>query len=274
MTTKDCINPCCGQRGEPDADAGATPQACAAAEGQAAELQRRTARLVHELRNPLHGILSAASLMRPSDARIARPDPQRLLDIIETSGQHMLKLLGEIIDVALSQDGELPVRPTPVELRRIVRESLDIVEPLASSKGVALSLDVASTIPQTVVLDSVRIKQVLVSLLANAIRFTDAGLVEMSVQEVPAPTDATDASGPLLRFDVRDNGVGMAENELLGLLTCVVGEVDCAPKEIVRRGGTGLGLSVCQSILKAMNSGLNMTSVPRYGTRAWFTVPA
>lgn len=239
------------------------------------ELQRRTAMLVHELRNPLNGIIGAASLIRFSDGSANTGlSSQRLLEIIEKSGKHMLSLVSEIIEVALDREGQLPMRPTRVDLRHMVRESLDIVKPLALAKDIPVSLHVEKSVPQMVMLDPLRIKQVLINLLGNAIRFTDGGGIDVAVDDSVGSTGTVGPSIQSLRFVVQDTGVGMKESQLLDLLTCLDGPLECAPREIVRRGGAGLGLHVSQKILRGMSSRLQISSTPGHGTRAWFSVMA
>lgn len=237
----------------------------------AAELRHRTARLVHELRNPLHGVLGAASLMRFPEAGGGRPSPDRLLDIIEKSGQHMLTLIGEIIEVALSPDGQPPTNPNQVDLRQLVADSLQVVEPLADRKKLQLSVAVQPTLPETVFVDALRIKQVLVNLLGNAIRFTDTGGVHLTVEGSAGPIGATGSTRMTLSFHVEDSGVGMSEHDLEVLLMCLAIE-DLSPVRAVRRDGSGLGLQACQSLLRGMSSHLNISSVLGRGTRAWFTL--
>lgn len=238
-----------------------------------AEARTRAARLVHDLRNPILGILGAASLMRAPNAP-GRPGPERLLDIVETSGKHMLRLVGEIINIALSDAPRVPLQPARVDLRRVLQQSLDIVAPLATRKGLALSLDVASSIPQAVVLDPLRISQVLVNLVANAIRFTDSGHVKVSVAAPSTPAIAAYTSPGTLRFDVCDTGVGIPEEELLQLLTCLRAGNSHVPARTVHRRGSGFGLTACQDILMAMDSELSIASEAGRGTHVWFSVPA
>jgi len=237
----------------------------------AAELRHRTARLVHELRSPLQGVLGAASLMRFSEAAVGRPSPDRLLDIIEKSGQHMLTLIGEIIEVALSPDGQPPIHPNRVDLRQLVADSLQVVEPLADRKKLQLSVAVQPTLPETVLVDALRIKQVLVNLLGNAIRFTDTGRIQLTVEASAGPIVATDSPRLRLNFAVEDSGVGMSEHDLEILLMCLAIE-DQSPVRAVRRDGSGLGLQACQSLLRGMGSKLNISSVQSRGTRTWFTL--
>jgi signal transduction histidine kinase len=237
------------------------------------EARTRAARLVHDLRNPLLGILGAASLMRRSDAP-GRPGPERLLDIVETSGKHMLRLVSEIIDLALSDEPRLPVQPARVDVRRVLQQSLDIVAPLAARKGLALSLDVAASIPQTVALDALRISQVLVNLAANAVRFTDTGHVKVSVAAASTTAVAAHTSPAILRFEVCDTGVGMPEEDLLQLLTCLRAGHYHAPANTVHRRGSGFGLTTCQGILMTMGSALNIASESGRGTKVWFLIQA
>lgn len=237
----------------------------------AAELRHRTARLVHELRNPLHGVLGAASLMRFSEAGVGRPSPDRLLDIIEKSGQHMLTLISEIIEVALSPDGQPPIKPNRVDLRQLVADSLQVVEPLANRKRLLLSMTVQPSLPETVLVDALRIKQVLVNLLGNAIRFTDGGRVQLTVEASVGPIVTTESTRLKLSFAVEDSGMGMSEHDLAILLTCLAIEGQ-TPVRAVRRDGSGLGLQACQSLLRGMGSHLNISSVLGRGTRAWFTL--
>lgn len=269
MTTHACINP------NPLPPATVTPDVLAPHNPptiSTAELQSRTSRLVHELRNPLNGVLGAAALLRASGLHTSRLSTERLLGIIEASSQHMLRLVGEIVDVALGETGQLPYRPAQVDLRALLRESLELLEPLAERKNLHLMFRLDPLTPDTISADPLRLKQVVVNLLGNAIRFTDSGLIELSVSTLSSYGRSMEVGGRSVRVEVRDSGVGMTDTARCELLANLEGE-SLKPCN-ASRGGSGIGLQVCQGILRSMNSRLNVASTLGSGTKVWFVIPA
>lgn len=237
----------------------------------AAEWTRRTALLVHDLRNPLLAMLGAAQLMRGRSPAETAPREAQLLDIIQSSGQHLLTLLSQLVDASASERARFPVHPRRVPLRPLLEDCLRIVEPMASHKRLVIALDADAALPASVLLDPDRIRQVVVNLLCNAVRFTDDGEVVLAV----SPGRCSRTGGPTLCFEVRDTGVGIAADELLLLERCLQAASACATPAPSRREGSGLGLLSCQRVLRAIGSGtgLRLQSTPGGGTRARFVLP-
>lgn len=211
------------------------------------------ANMSHELRTPLNGVTACAGLLSSS---VLTPDQQRLVGIITGAADHLSGLIADILDLARIESGELKLNPVPVDLEALVRGAADLCRLKADEKGVGLRLDLGDIPGEQVWLDSARFKQVLVNLLANAIKFTDAGEVRLHVSR----------KGDRFRFEVRDTGIGFSPEQR----NAIFDRFQQADATITRRfGGTGLGLAICRDIVQAMGGVMDCRSTPGKGSVFW-----
>jgi PAS domain S-box-containing protein len=216
---------------------------------------RFLAHMSHELRTPLNGILGYAQLLQrdPSlDAgQLAR------VDTIAHSGEHLLALINDLLDVAKIEAGKLELLTAETMLPDLLRTIVEIAEVQANQRGLTFVFEVTPDIPAAVLVDERRLRQVLLNLLANAIRFTDAGRVVLRVARTGAER---------VRFEVQDTGVGIP----IERQDSVFQPFGPDGERTRSRGGTGLGLAISGEIVRRMGGDIRLESRPGKGSRFWF----
>ena len=238
----------------------ATAQANAASQAKSEFL----ANMSHEIRTPLNGIIASADLLqRRRDLPAEAGESVRL---ISQSGDLLLKLLSDILDFSKIEAGQLRLEHHDFQLADVVSDTIGLVATRAEVAGLRLTCTLDPGLPEVVTGDSYRLRQVLLNLLANAVKFTPAGgRVEMHV------TAAGPATGPfLVRFAVRDTGIGIdaaKREQIFERFT----QADASTTR--RYGGTGLGLSICARLVDLMGGRLGLESTPGQGSVFSFVVP-
>ena len=217
-------------------------------------------RTTHELRTPLNAVLGYAQLLR-REAGLTHKQAHSL-QTIERAGQHMLALVDEILALSCLETGAFMLHDTPLRLSSFVDHVADLVRPQAAQKGLALRLD-ATGLPDEVMADAQRLRQVLLNLLANAVRFTDDGEVLLRVRAT-----AGLAGAARVHFEVVDTGVGIAPLELPKLFR-PFHQVGDASRHA---GGTGLGLTISRQLVRAMGGDIEVHSTLGRGSRFMFTL--
>lgn len=223
------------------------------------------ARMSHELRTPLNAVMGYAQILKMDEA--LSPKQRNGLDIIHSSGQHLLTLIVDILDLARIEAGKAELRVAPVELPARLNAVADIVRVMALGKQVDLELELDPALPAVVQADDKRLSQVLINLLGNAVKFTHAGGVTLRVG-VAAPVDGGAAGEALLRFEVRDTGVGIAEDQVARLFE----PFEQAGNAEQRTGGTGLGLAISRQLVRMMGGEIRLESRLGVGSCFWFEI--
>jgi len=221
---------------------------------------RFLASMSHELRTPLNGILGYAQLLALSHP----PGEERLrtgLGVIRTSGEHLLALINDILDLARIEADKVELHPARIAPAILISELCELMGVRADTKGLRFECDAASGLPAAVWVDPKILRQVLLNLLGNAVKFTDSGVVVLSV--LPLHADEHEVE---LRFEVRDTGVGMQADQLQRIFEPFeqVGDVQR------RAGGSGLGLTISRQLVRQMGSEIHVESSPGSGSRFWF----
>ena len=229
-------------------------QAKDAAEAASRAKSSFLANMSHELRTPLNAILGYVQVLR--QGRGPGPPPERALNTIEQSGEHLLELINEVLDLARIEAGAIELRPATVELRPLLDGVAATMRSRAEAKGLAFTTEWLSELPAAVVTDDTRLRQVLMNLLDNAIKYTREGGVALKVGH----------HGQRLRFQVEDTGVGIAPEHLNDIFATFHQVRD--PKMFVE--GTGLGLSISKTLVSLLGGVLEVASTPGEGTRFWF----
>lgn len=207
----------------------------------------------HELRTPLNAVLGFSALMgRCSDTTAAQ---RRNLDIIHRSGEHLLGLVNDILDMSRIEAGRMPVDIGVVDLRRLVRDVMDMLRVRAEEKALDLSLDEAPDTPHYLRLDQTKLRQVLINLLSNAIKFTVQGGVILQLRY------RHDSTGARLCIEVQDSGVGLQPQDLGRIFEPFV-----QVGELSTQGGTGLGLTITRKFIELMGGTLSVQSLPGEGS--------
>ena len=231
-----------------------------AAEAARATQARFLANMSHELRTPLNAVLGYAQLLLLQPASLT--ERQRFaVDTIRTSGDHLLALINDLLDLAKHNAGKLDLCPSQIQLVECLRVTADIIRVKAEEAGLEFMCDIAPDVPATIVADEKRLRQILLNLLSNGVKFTDQGEVMLSVRVVNTGTHKA-----RLRFSVRDTGVGMREDQLEAIFLPFQQVGDAHQ----RSAGTGLGLAISRQLVRLMGSDLRVSSVPGRGTEFVF----
>ncbi|MED5619825.1 PAS domain-containing hybrid sensor histidine kinase/response regulator [Ideonella sp. BN130291] len=219
------------------------------------------ASMSHELRTPLNGVLGFAQILQTDPNLTQR---QRLgLQTIQRSGEHLLALINDILDLAKIEAGKVDLVEAPVQLSEFLRVVADIVRVKADEKKVRFRCDTPADLPAAVRTDERRLRQVLLNLLGNAVKFTDQGEIRLRVTQLDRGSGTA-----LLRFEVEDTGVGI-DAEHLETIFLPFEQVGQAAR---RASGTGLGLAISRQLVRAMGGDIRVQSHAAQGSRFWFDI--
>ncbi|WP_286162099.1 PAS domain S-box protein [Burkholderia sp. WP9] len=217
------------------------------------------ANISHELRTPLNGILGYAQILRRDAAMTERQLAS--LSVIEQSGEHLLMLINDLLDFARIEAGKLELNVTDVPLGPFLRVIAEIVSVRADQKQLILNYEVPPNLSKVIRVDEKRLRQVLLNLLANAVKFTDRGEVTLAVRMI---------SDARLRFEVRDTGVGVSPDRL----ETIFQPFEQAGDFTRRTGGVGLGLAISRQLVRMMGGEIKVVSVVGQGSMFWFQLDA
>jgi signal transduction histidine kinase/ActR/RegA family two-component response regulator len=219
------------------------------------------AHMSHEIRTPMNGLLGTVDLLL--DLGVTG-EQREYICTIRSCGEALLGTVNDILDLSKIEAGKLIVESIPFELAGLLREIKAIVAPLARARGLELSLGVEAGVPDTLIGDPQRLRQVLLNLLSNAVKFTSYGGVTLNVS-----AGERSAHHVGLHFSVRDTGIGVPAD----VQETIFEPFTQADSSTTRRyGGTGLGLPICRGLVAAMNGRLTIESEPERGSTFHFTV--
>jgi PAS domain S-box-containing protein len=236
-----------------------TQQAEAASRAKTAFL----ANMSHEFRTPLNAVLGFSQLLQQ---RSLPEDVARFIGHIHDAGEQLLALVSDVLDLSRIEAGEMRLEEAEFETAPLLDTVLAMVRPQADAKGLALVADVPAALPRRLVGDALRLRQVLLNLLGNAVKFTAAGSVTLRVHVL-----AAEAGQALLRFDVADTGIGIAPEQQMRIFEPFT-QADASTTR--RFGGTGLGLSIVRRLLDMMGGTLTMESQLGSGSTFSVTLPS
>lgn len=211
----------------------------------------------HELRTPLNGVLGYVQLLQRQ--KKLPPESQGYLDAIENCGQHLLTLINDVLDLAKVESGTVSISMHTANLRDILASVGDILRQRAQAKNLGYEHKVSGSVPDLIRTDEVKLRQILVNLLGNAVKFTEEGKVTLEVD--------FDEERKVLLFSVIDTGVGIPDDKIKGIFEPFrrVNEHDGK--------GTGLGLAICRRLCEAMGGELTVSSILGKGTTFAFDIP-
>ncbi|MAK83794.1 MAG: histidine kinase [Phenylobacterium sp.] len=221
------------------------------------------ATMSHEIRTPMNAILGFTQTLRrrqdlPEEAR-------RQLELIHRAGGSLLAVVNDILDYSRLETSEVELALAPQAPRAVARHALEIIAPSAEAKGLEILLEDAGPTDTAVMLDDLRVRQILLNLLSNAVKFTAAGQVRLKI------TARDQGPDMLLRFEVQDTGVGIPR-ELMHRLFRRFSQADSSVSRAF--GGSGLGLAICKGLVEAMGGVIGVRSQPGSGSAFWFEIVA
>ncbi|MBF0189675.1 MAG: response regulator [Magnetococcales bacterium] len=214
------------------------------------------ATMSHEIRSPLNIVLGMIELLRETELTLQQ---QKFINAAHRSGQALLTVISDILDISKIEAGQMDMEDAPFLLKELLHETVMILSVLAQERGLSLTCEPAADLPDWVMGDAARLRQVLLNLMGNALKFTQQGGVRLSV---------TPLSGDGIQFEVKDTGIGIPADKLSSIFQPFLQ----ADSSITRRfGGTGLGLAICRQLVQRMGGEITVESEPGQGSLFRFT---
>ncbi len=214
------------------------------------------ATMSHEIRTPLNAIAGFSELL---SSLVKDKKQKSYLSAIKSSGKNLLLLINDILDLSKIEAGKLEIQYSPADVRNLLKEVEQIFVLQAQKKDIQFIVDISNKLPSTLFLDQLRLRQILINLVGNAVKFTDKGFVKLSVDAL----NRTDASMFDVNISVEDTGIGVSKKDMDTIFDSFKQQTD---QNSFKYGGTGLGLAICKRLVEMMNGCINVESIAGKGS--------